>query len=257
VYTSIQILRPDGVKILGRLWTGSSELVIFVPGFLADQYSQGKFDRWAWYLHQKNMSILTFDFEGCGDSPVKLMTLPGALEDIAAVCRWAQNQNFNQLHLMGYGLGATFCLNEMIQKDIFGKVAFIGGVTSSWSNAWTEILNAEHMRQLNETGTFWIHNPHHMNRNFLCVDSSVLSLFSNVPKESKLSLITAPIIMIHGDADDEERRLCECSRKILGYLPEESYIHVIHGASHSFWGQIDAVGKKLQEWFMPAHASYF
>jgi pimeloyl-ACP methyl ester carboxylesterase len=58
--------------------------------------------------------------------------------------------------------------------------------------------------------------------------------YSGLAQEAALSALQAPVLIVHGDADETERSLREVTRAGEAWLPEGSQVTLIRGADHSF-----------------------
>jgi alpha/beta superfamily hydrolase len=76
----------------------------------------------------------------------------------------------------------------------------------------------------------------------------MLKDFEEVDQERLLKPVQCPVLIIHGNGDDEERLLLENSRKAMPLLPEDSRLEVINGATHSFMGYLSEVEKLAADW---------
>jgi len=61
--------------------------------------------------------------------------------------------------------------------------------------------------------------------------------------------VKCPILIIHGDGDEEERMLLQHSKAGMTFLPDDSRLEVIAGASHGFYDHLDELTEKIQSWF--------
>jgi hypothetical protein len=57
------------------------------------------------------------------------------------------------------------------------------------------------------------------------------------------------VLIIHGDGDEEERKLLAQSRKGMELLPAESRLVVLPGANHRMEGRLDEIVELAKEWF--------
>lgn len=62
--------------------------------------------------------------------------------------------------------------------------------------------------------------------------------------------ITCPVLIIHGNNDDEEKLLCERSKKAVSLLSNGSKLKVIDGADHSFLKHYDILANLANHWFI-------
>ena len=77
----------------------------------------------------------------------------------------------------------------------------------------------------------------------------MLKDFEQIDQPRLLSRVKCPVLIIHGDADDEERMLLQRSRAGMRYLPADSRLEVIAGATHGFYDHLDELTERIQDWF--------
>lgn len=76
----------------------------------------------------------------------------------------------------------------------------------------------------------------------------MLKDFELVNQEELLSGITCPILIIHGDNDEEERLLCGNSKRGMHLLLSDSRLIIINGANHSFMDHLDKLVDLVSNW---------
>lgn len=62
-----------------------------------------------------------------------------------------------------------------------------------------------------------------------------------------LSKIRSPVLIIHGDKDESVP--LEDSKNAIKYLPSESKLEIIKGATHDFTEQLDTIIDLTTNWF--------
>jgi pimeloyl-ACP methyl ester carboxylesterase len=105
---------------------------------------------------------------------------------------------------------------------------------------WEEYYSEPQLRAMKETGVLTERRESGERRRFE-IEEQVLRDFAEFDQPAVLSAIRCPVLIVHGDADEEERQLLELSRRGLPYLPRESRLEVIPGADHSFLNHYDQV----------------
>lgn len=73
--------------------------------------------------------------------------------------------------------------------------------------------------------------------------------FELINKKELLEDIKCPVLIIHGNNDEEENLLCEKSKAGIDLLSTDSKLMIIDGADHSFLGHLDIVIGKATGWF--------
>lgn len=103
------------------------------------------------------------------------------------------------------------------------------------------------MQTLLETGV--LHIPVEDGpRETVVISQQTLNAFAEGDQRKMLARIRAPVLLINGDADPEERMLAKISNQALAFLPAGSRAEVIAGARHSFLGKIDEVIAMGADW---------
>ncbi|MEK3808150.1 alpha/beta hydrolase [Bacillus sp. FSL H8-0547] len=210
-------------------------------GFTSDKSSRGRFDRFAAVFQSLGWNVLAFDFSGCGESDDDTLTMAKEKDDLQSVIEYAKQRGFHSIVLYGHSLGSRIYTREVKTMILTG--ASTGPNTYNWNDHFT----AEQMRELHETGVITEHlssGP----RKQIIIDQQMLLDFEQGNQKELLSAVACPILIIHGNADEEERMLSETSKRGMKWLPEGSKLEVIDGASHSFMEHLDEVEKLAVEW---------
>jgi|GEM_PF-3402820 len=118
----VQIVTADEVTLDGRLWDrGHERLVIYLHEFRDDQS--------AWWPHAERdrarpISALTIDFRGHGISGGSLEDVEGMVEDVEATIAFARERGFEQIMLVGAGMGAAVSLVAAVEVPDVTVVGF-------------------------------------------------------------------------------------------------------------------------------------
>lgn len=97
-------------------YAGAQTLVLMVHGFPGSRDAHDNlFGDVEALFNQYGLHTLRFDFRGCGHSEGHRddFTLDGALRDLNLVLGWAHLQSFDNIILIGEGLGAYLCLKAV------------------------------------------------------------------------------------------------------------------------------------------------
>lgn len=76
-------------------------------------------------------------------------------------------------------------------------------------------------------------------RKTVIIDQQMLLDFEQCDQKKLLSSIKCPVLIIHGNYDEEEKRLSELSRAGMTWLPKDSKLVIVDGAAHSFMDHLD------------------
>lgn len=223
-------------------------IVVMAPGFCSDKSSQGRFEVYARGLNEKGISALAIDFAGCGESDDDLLTVDKEVEDLTSAIRFVQSQGYQRIGLYGNSLGGLICLRSY-SPDI-KAIAMTGGGSGPMKFDWSQHFSQTQIQELQEKGYITERNARNMHRNQVMIDQQMLKDFELVDQKQLLSNIKCPVLLIHGDGDEEECSLYQLSQTGMPYLPSTSELKLIPGAAHGFWGYIDAVAEFLTEWFV-------
>lgn len=237
--------------LVGNLYPASSNsLVIMAHGMISDKSSQGRFEIYANKFVEAGISALAFDFAGCGESDDETLTLEKEEDDLRSFILFMRSKGYRNIGLYGHSLGSLICLRAYkpdIAPDI-KTIALTGGITGPAHFKWEEIFTSDQMQELLEKGMITT-DARSTFRNQVIIDGQLLNNFPLINQKDLLSYIRCPVLLIHGDSDEEERTLYQLSQAGMNYLPPGSEIKLISGAGHNFWNNIDDVAMLLQRWF--------
>lgn len=237
-----------GKTLVGNLYvTNPESIVLMAPGSCSDKSSQGRFDIYAKGLHEIGISTLAIDFSGCGESDDDFLTIEKEVDDLKSAIRLVQSEGYQKIGLFGNSLGGLISL--MAYSPQISTIAMTGGLTGPVKFEWDKLLTSEQKQELQEKAHVTVKNPHNMHRKQVVLDHTFFQEFERVNQKDLLKTIKCPVLMIHGDGDEEERAGHQLSQAGLSYLPKGSEIKVLSGADHGFWGHIDQAATLLQNWF--------
>jgi pimeloyl-ACP methyl ester carboxylesterase len=115
------ITTSDGILLDARLWTLDPErIVIYLHEYREDQTSW-----WGRLLRHEiePVSGLTFDFRGHGDSEGAPDDVAGMWLDVDAAIAFARERGFQQILLVGAGMGAAAAMIAAVQEP---SIAVVG-----------------------------------------------------------------------------------------------------------------------------------
>lgn len=114
-----------------------------------------------------------------------------------------------------------------------------GTATDAMHYDWSKYYSPEQLKELDDTG-FMHDGPHLLGR-------QTLKDFEERDQATLLKRIQCPLLLIHGDGEEEERELLKRSQKAT--LPEGSRLEVIAHAPHSFEGHMDELSALACAWY--------
>lgn len=128
-------------------------------------------------------------------------------------------------------------------------IAMTGGVTGPMKFNWDKLLTQEQKQKLQTHGWIPVRDSHNMHRKEVRLDKDFLDEFEKINQKDMLERVTCPVLMIHGDGDEQERSGYQLSQLALKHLPEGSDLRLFPGVGHGFWGYIDEISDLLAKWF--------
>jgi pimeloyl-ACP methyl ester carboxylesterase len=124
-----------------------------------------------------------------------------------------------------------------------------GALTDSMKYNWSEIFTKEQMKELEEKGYLTEYTSLEV-RKEIVIDKRILEDFELINQRKLLEDVNCPVLIIHGNNDEEEKLLYERSKAAMTLLSSDSKLVVIDGANHSFLEYFHIVVKLTTEWFI-------
>lgn len=198
--------------LVGHLFSVPGDvIVIMAPGFCSDKSSQGRFEVYARHLNEKDISVLAIDFAGCGESDDDLLTIDKEVEDLTSAIRWIHSQGYQKIGLYGNSLGGLICLKAYSSE--IKTIAMTGGGTGPMKFDWSQHFSQTQMKELQDKGYITERNARNIHRKSIKINQQMLKDFELVDQRELLSNVKCPVLLIHGDGDEEERSLYELTQK--------------------------------------------
>lgn len=235
------------LSLVGNLFlSGLDSIIVMCHGFCSDKYSKGRFERLAESFNREGYSALAFDFSGCGESDDGRLSAEKQVDDLKSAITFVKSRGFKKIALYGHSLGSLICLKGF-QSDIVTMV-LSGACTGPMKYNWEEYFTKDQIVELKDRG-YITENRFPGVRKQNIIDKRMLEDFESVDQREILTQVTCPILIIHGNNDEEEKLLCEWSKKALDLLPKKSRLEIIDGADHSFMSHMDKLIPLATEWF--------
>lgn len=233
------------LTLVGNFYTSSPEnIIIMCHGFISDKSSRGRFDRFANAFYQLGYSVLAFDFSGCGGSDDERLTATTRIDDLHAAITFVKSRGFSLISLYGHSLGSRVCLE--CYTDQIVTMVLTGALTGPMKYDWNKHLTIEETQELKEKGYI---TRYQKQRNVI-IDEQMLLDFELVDQKELLTNVKCPVLIMNGDADEEERDLFRLSQQGMKWLPKDSKLELIQGATHSFTDHLSIIEKLATEWFL-------
>jgi pimeloyl-ACP methyl ester carboxylesterase len=188
--------------------------------------------------------VLAFDFSGCGESDNDRITIAKEIDDLQSAISFVKSLDYVNIALHGHSLGTRVCL-ECYTPQVSAMV-LTGACTGPMKYNWEDHFTKEQLQELEEKGYI----TEYSEKRKILIDQQMLLDFELVDQKKLLSSIKCPVLIIHGDADEEERELCQLTKQGMKWLSKESRLEVIQGATHSFTNHLPLVEKLATDWFL-------
>jgi pimeloyl-ACP methyl ester carboxylesterase len=233
------------LTLVGNLYPSSLEtIIIMCHGFTSDKSSRGRFDRFANAFYRLGYSVLAFDFSGCGESDDERLTMNTRIDDLHAAITFVKSRGFSHIALYGHSLGSRVCLE--CYTDQIVSIVLTGALTGPIKYDWNNLLTKEEKQELIEKGYI----TKNQKQRKVIIDNQMLLDFELVDQRELLIKVKCPVLIMNGDADEEERELYLLSRQGMKWLPKDSKLELIQGATHSFTDHLPVIEKLATEWFL-------
>ncbi len=245
----IFIKNSRGFIIAANHWfAGSESIIIMASGFTGDKSMNGRYEKLANKFSQGGISVISFDYSGCGESDDEILTPEMAVQDLHLVINYAKNRGYKNIALYGQSYGGLVCLRGYT-PDIRTMV-LTGALTGSIKYNWEDFYSKDQLDELSKTGHMRIYKDTPSPRDMVIIDKKMLEDFENINQEQLLRKVECPVLIIHGDHDEEERKLLEISRIGLKYLSHDSKIELIEGADHRFIDYLNIISDLSLKWYL-------
>ncbi|MBU5482697.1 alpha/beta hydrolase [Clostridium sp. MSJ-11] len=244
----VKFKNSRNLTLIGNLYPSvSPSIIIMCHGFLSDKYSKGRFERLAKVLNESEYSVLTFDFSGCGESDDDSLTVDKRVDDLNSAIAFAKSKGYKKIALYGHSLGSLICLKCYTPEII--TMVLSGALTDSMKYDWYEFFTKEQMKELKEKGYITEYLSEGVRKEII-IDKQMLMDFELINQKELLKDISCPILIIHGNNDEEENLLYKRSRNGMLLISKDSRLEIINGADHSFLEHYDTLIYLVNGWFL-------
>ncbi len=208
------------LKLVGHLYSADSEsIIVMCHGFMSDKYSKGRFERLAIAFNKSGYSALLFDFSGCGESDDDILTVEKEIDDLKHAIEFVKSKGYKKIALYGHSLGTLICLKSYSPEII--TMVLSGALTDSMKYNWLEIFTKKQMKELEEKGYLTEYTPQEI-RKEIVIDKRILEDFELINQKKLLEDVDCPVLIIHGNNDEEEKLLYERSKAAMTLLSSDS-----------------------------------
>lgn len=242
LWERVVIETPRGITLSGHLYKrDSKKIVITAHGFTSDQF--GKSTLLARALARQDISALTFDFSGCGESGDDTISIAKEVEDLTAMVKYAHDLGYESIGIMGTSAGGLVA--QRVWSPTIATLVLWCPVTHSWEKE--EKFSSEQLEEFEREGTLTQQKPQPYLRTSVLIDKVVLHERSEIDTKGILSRITCPVLIVHGDQDSDVP--LTYSQEAMRHLSSDSRLEVIPGADHFFMKEREALIHRSVEWF--------
>lgn len=235
------------LSLVGNLYPSiSKSIIIMCHGFMSNKYSRGRFDKLATAFNEYGFNVFSFDFSGCGESDNDSLTIEKEVDDLESAILYVKSKGYEGIALYGHSLGTLICLKGYTPEII--TMVLSGALTGSMKYNWEEFFTKEQMEELKEKGYITECICEEV-REKIIIDRKILDGFELINQKELLEKVKCPVLLIHGNNDEEEKLLLEKSKVAIDLLSIDSKLKIIDGADHSFFDHFDIVVKLAVDWF--------
>lgn len=244
----VTFTNSKNLTLVGNLYPSVSDsIIIMCHGFTSNKYSNGRFERLIKAFNKSGFSALSFDFSGCGESDDDSLTVDKEVDDLRAAIEFAKSRGYKKIALYGHSLGSLICLKCYTPEII--TMVLSGALTDSMHYNWEEVFTKEQIQELKEMGYITEPTTNEVRKEII-INKQMLIDFELINQKELLKNITCPVLIIHGNNEEEEILLCERSKKAMTLLSKDSKLKIIDGANHSFLEHYNILIDLANDWFI-------
>jgi pimeloyl-ACP methyl ester carboxylesterase len=256
VIERVNLHSTNGLRLAGFWYPAASDLVLVCAhGFAGEKTSKGRFTRLGEELSPLGYNVFSFDFAGCGESDDAVLTSAQQKDDFRSAIAYARSRGMNRIALVGNSMGSYMALR--VTTPEIETMLLLAALAGPTAYDWEAFYSPEQMREWRDTGCITMTRDEPYFRRTV-VDGKLLDECGSFDQGELLRPVRCPVLIIHGDGDEEERKLLEQSRKGIKMLPAGSRLVVLPEANHRMEGRLDEIVELAKEWFgekMPVGSS--
>ncbi|MFI5914504.1 alpha/beta hydrolase [Dactylosporangium sp. NPDC051541] len=225
--------------------------VVLLHGFLSDRRAGGRFDRLTDEYAALGLAVLRFDFSGFGDSPGDVVDGEQLLGDARVALDFLDSRGYRKQVLHGQSLGSAVALRVAPERPRVVTLVLTGALTGAGEDRPYPFLSDEGLAAWHRGEDVHLPIEGSSVRRHVTVNRAKPRLGTTGTQEELLSALKVPVLVVHGDADDQERRLSAITAAGAHLLPEGSRVVTIPGAAHTFHDHQDALAELVTGWVRP------
>jgi pimeloyl-ACP methyl ester carboxylesterase len=225
----------------------SDAVVILCHGYTSHRLRRNRFPVIAEALSTAGYNCLAFDFSGCGESDDDTVTIAGEVDDLHSAITYIESLGLTRIALYGNSLGSLICLLNYSEK--IQTMVLVGAVTGPMQYDWSQYYSPQQLQELASTGKLTLY-PDEGPRHQIIVAKDTLDYFAQINPRTLFGPVQCPLLIIHGDADWEERALLANSRRAIehDWLPPHSHLQTVPGAPHGFDNHLERIIDLTRLW---------
>jgi pimeloyl-ACP methyl ester carboxylesterase len=246
--TEVDITTPRGVTLAGTFEPGTgTTAVLFAHGFLSDRHSSLRFDILASAYRTAGHATLQIDFSGCGASGDDVVTVAGEIEDLRSASAWLTEQGYPVQVIHAHSFGTLAAMRAQLPDVV--TMVLTGPLTGPMSYPWEEIFSPGQLDDLELHGYARVPDDNEAaTREFSVISRQTLADYSLIDQGELLGGVRVPVLLVHGEEDEEATELVDLTREGLPLLPAGSRLEVVDGAEHGMRDRIDVVAELALAW---------
>jgi pimeloyl-ACP methyl ester carboxylesterase len=236
-----------GLQLSGIWFAARSDAaLVCAHGFAGEKTSKGRFTRLGEVLSPLGYNVLSFDFAGCGESDDALLTSEQQQDDFRNAITYAKSRGMKRIALVGNSMGSYMALR--VYTPEIKTMLLLAALTGPTQYDWEAFYSPEQMHEWRTTGRVTMTRDEPYFRRTV-VDGKLLDECGSFDQGELLRRVRCPVLIIHGDGDEEERKLLAQSRKGIELLPAGSRLVVLPGANHRMEGRLGEIVELAKDWF--------
>lgn len=218
-------------------------------GFLSDRRAGGRFDRLADEYAALGHAVLRYDFSGFGESDGGVVDGDHLLDDLRAALDHLDALGYTRQLLHGQSLGSAVSLRVAPERPAVRALVLTGALTGAGTgDAPYPFLSPDQLAAWYRDEDVHLPVQGSERRAHVTVSRRRPKVGATGTQEELLRSVGVPVLVIHGDAEESERRLAATSAAGARWLPEGSRVEVIPGATHAFYAHQDEVAALATDW---------
>lgn len=223
-----------------------NEIVIMCHGFMSSKYSIGRYERLSKGLFKVGYSTCAFDFAGCGKSDDDMVTAKNHLRDLSDTISYVRTMGYDKIYLFGHSFGSLICL--MVDQEPISGMVLTGALLGPMHYHWPDYFSEAQLKEI-ETQGYTYENRNGLGRKRIQFNQETLDNFENIDAQNILQKIKCPLLIIHGDGEQEEVDLYQNTVLRQKHLKNDYKVLLVEGADHTFLEHYDFVIDQTCDWF--------